>query len=915
MALPQHYLASRYDYGLVFLSVVIAMAASYAALDLAARVAASAGRARFAWVTGGATAMGLGIWSMHYIGMLAFSLPIPILYHWPTVLLSLVAGVFASGVALYVTSRPRMGWVQALTGSIVMGSGIAGMHYIGMAAMRLAARCSYSAGLVVLSVVLAVAISLVALILTFRLHDDAKAGEWQKISSAFVMGAAIPVMHYTGMAAARFAVSYDPIDYWHTVDVSWLGAAGIFIVTFVVLGLAVLTTVVDKRLSAQAVELERSEERYRQLVESAQVILWRWNVDTRAFTFVNHGAEALLGYPAQQWIDDPAFWSTHLHPDDREGSTLACARAIESKVPQQFEHRMTSADGKTLWWRTSVQPIPEKDELAGVMTDITERRMAQEAAESANRAKSDFLATMSHEIRTPMNGILGMTELVLDTSLTDEQREHLGMVKSSAESLLSIINDILDFSKIEAGKFDLEEIPFSLRETLAETVKAVAFRAHKKGLELIYEVKPEVAELLLGDPGRLRQILINLLGNAIKFTQTGEIGLTVEEQGGPSEDRTSLHFSVHDTGLGIPAEKQTKIFQAFSQADASTTRKYGGTGLGLTICSRLVELMGGRIWVESQPGVGSTFHFVIKAGIQQTPGARPAPLASEQLQQAAVLVADDNFTNRRLLHTMLSRWGMSPTVVESGSAALDELLTAKRAGHPFSLLVLDGQMPGMNGFSVARQIRDNPELARTPLMLLASGGSPGDGARCRELEISAYLTKPVRPAELLEAIGQVLQKRPAQAAPLITQHSLREQRNRSRILLAEDNPVNQTVATRMLQKRGYTVTVVNSGRAAVTACEEGGHDAVLMDVEMADMDGFEATAAIRDHEKISGQRVPIIAMTAHAEKSNKERGLAAGMDGFVSKPIQVQELLRVLERHLHGRDAHREKAFAAANLR
>jgi two-component system, sensor histidine kinase and response regulator len=913
MILPESTLVGAYDHRLVSVSVFIAVLAAYTALDLAARVTAARGRVRFAWLTGGATAMGIGIWSMHYIGMLAFSLPVRILYDWPTVLLSFLAAVFASGVALFVVSRHRMLWFQALTGSVVMGSGIAAMHYIGMAAMRLPAMCSYSPGRVTLSVVLAVVISLVALGLTFSFRDEARATSWQKIASALVMGAAIPVMHYTGMAAARFTASAAVPDLTHAVDVSAIGTAGITIVAFMVLSLTVLTALVDRRFSAQALELESSEERYRQLVESAQVILWRRNIQTSQFTYVNQEAQALLGYPVEQWMAEPTFWPDHIHQEDRALVESCCTKAAEENLPQKFEHRMTQANGGIVWLKTSVQRVAgdgPQEELVGVMADITERKLAQEAAEAANRAKSDFLATMSHEIRTPMNGILGMTELVLDSEITAEQKDHLGMVKFSAEALLSIINDILDFSKIEAGKFDLEDIPFALRETLGETMKNLAFRVHKKGLELVYEVKQEVPELLLGDPGRLRQILINLLGNAIKFTEKGEIVVTVEEEGESSELSTGLHFSVRDTGLGIPADKQQKIFEAFSQADSSTTRKYGGTGLGLTICSRLVELMNGRIWVQSEPGQGSTFHFTLRLAVQKTPGARPTPVQPELLRQVPVLVVDDNSTNRQLLHVMLSRWGMRPTAVENGRLALEALEFARQAGHLFSLVLLDCHMPEMDGFAVAKQLRERPELAGTTLIMLTSGGSPGDGTRCRELGISAYLTKPIRPTELLEGIGRVLGKTPQEAA-LITQHSLREDRNRARILLAEDNPVNQTVAVRMLEKRGYTVVVAGNGRAALATLEKDDFDVILMDIQMPEMDGFEATAAIRDKEKASGTHIPIIAMTAHAMKSDEERCLAAGMDGYVAKPIRIQELLAALERHLPVKHSIPESALAA----
>lgn len=624
----------------------------------------------------------------------------------------------------------------------------------------------------------------------------------------------------------------------------------------------------------------------------------------------NPEAEAIFGWPRQEILGKhladtlipPEFRARH-----QRGLEYFLATGEGPVLNQRLELVALRRNGQRFPVELTIRPIRQGEHFlfSAFLHDITPRKIAEDelrkakiAAEEANRAKSEFLANMSHEIRTPMYAVIGMTELVLDTELTDVQKEYLSLVKGSAESLLALINDILDFSKIEAGKLELEYAPFEIREILGDTMKTLALRARQKTVEFACHISPDVPEVLQGDRLRLRQIVTNLVGNAVKFTEVGEIVLDASVEAATNKE-VYLHIIVRDTGIGIPPEKQQAIFEAFSQVDASTTRRFGGTGLGLAITARLVALMEGRIWVESEVGKGSTFHFTVRFDRGEKTRT-PRVTASGSLIGLRVLVADDNATNRLILQEMLSNWKMRPTVVAGASEAIAELRQAQQAGEPFQLIITDAHMPEVNGFQLVEWIKANHTLGSTVIMMLTSRDGPGDIAHCESLGIAGYLMKPIKQSEMFDAIVAamgVAEPEEEKALEATLPGSMRP----LRILLAEDSYVNQRLAVVMLTKWGHEVAIANNGREAVVKLEQDTFDLVLMDVQMPEMDGYQATAVIREREAQKGKRVPIIALTAHAMKGDREDCLAAGMDGYLSKPIRAADLGRAIEEVLGSR--------------
>lgn len=887
-------------------SYVIAVIASFVALDMATRISANRdSKAAKYWLWGGATAMGAGIWSMHFVGMLAFTLPIPIPYNVPITLLSLGFAIAASATALYTISRGELSVRRLVGAGVLMGGGVALMHYTGMFALEIRPRPEYDPFLFTLSVLIAVVASIAAMQICFSLKSDSfSKAVWQKSASALVMGLAIWGMHFTGMAAASFAPGTFCIGNPETINNGWL-AVTVGGCTLLFLAATMLISIIDAKMLETRNTLEAQSERF---FKQSPNLICICGFDGH-FKRTNPSVNEILGYTDEELRAGTIILL--IARADRTRVLRAMYRLAKGIQSLSIECNCVRSDGTEIpiLWNTTRSADGTGFYATG--HDITDRKLAErqllaakEAAESAMKAKSDFLATMSHEIRTPMNGVIGMNGLLLDTPLNAEQREFAESVRNSAENLLTIINDILDFSKIEAGKLLFEELDFNLVETIEGTLEMLAEKAQSKGIELLGSVDSKVPKHLKGDPGRLRQILTNLAGNGIKFTDEGEVLLRASLIDENAED-AAIRFEITDTGIGIPLEAQQRLFQSFSQADSSTTRKYGGTGLGLAICKKLVAQMEGEIGVDSEDGKGTTFWFTVKLAKQKNaiPDDR---ILNLDLSGKRVLVVDDNDTNRQILHHQVSAWRMPNEGAADGFEALDRLREAARTGQHYDVALLDMQMPGMDGMTLAKTIKQDPSIAKTHLIILTSLGNHFTSDELAKAGTEAYLVKPLKQSRLFDTLVNVLSvdsgledsdkkssPTPKESAPPFIAR---------KVLVAEDNQVNQRIAVAQLKKLGCTVDVAANGIEVLEMLPRLGYDFVLMDCQMPEMDGYEATRSIRKREQQGGKAcrwkspMVVIAVTANAMQGDREKCVEAGMDDYITKPMRGDDLRRVLER-------------------
>jgi PAS domain S-box-containing protein len=935
-------LTSSYNLWGVLASVLIASLASYVALDLSKHVRTTDRGDAFAWWLGGSVAMGTGIWAMHFVGMLSFSLPIRLGYTSSLTLLSWLAALAASGVALWVASRAHLAWQRLAGGSLLMGAAICAMHYIGMAALSLSPAIDWSWPLVAASAGIAVAASAAALSIFFWLREvDGHRGLVYQLAAALVMGLAISGMHYTGMAAARFApgtvcLSADALG-GHNLNVL-VGVAA-----FGILSLTLFTSFLDARLrrrsqqathqlAAANAELQTAnrevQARFEAVFEHAPNGFLLFDA-RRGITHCNPAALKLFGATERTELTGRVAFFPPLSPEVQPGGQSSRERAIEAlrhhvrtgARVQAFEWRFCRFDGTPFEACVSVIALEWKEtpEFCAVIEDVTARRQAEtalqqarDAAEAASQTKSSFLANMSHELRTPMNAIIGMTHLALDDGLPPRQRDYVEKAHGAARNLLQILNDILDVSKIEAGHLELERIDFELETVVSEMADLLGLKADEKGLELLFSASPDLPARLIGDPVRLRQVLVNLGSNAIKFTDAGEVvvGMALLSQDAHSVE---LHVWVRDTGVGMTAEQLERVFQPFMQADSSTTRRFGGTGLGLSIASQLIEKMGGRLWAESQPGQGSTFHFNARFGRSAERAAAPRALSAAELRGRRALLADDNATALEVLGRMLEGLGILVDRADGGHHALALIDQSPSA---YSWILLDWKMPEVDGVACARLIVERHPQARA-CILLVTAFSRDDALRASAgLALAGVLQKPVTPSTLCDCLMQaapgesVQRAAPAPAGRL--GERLYEPLVGARILLVEDHPLNQELAFELLRRAGMVVVLAANGQEALQRLQDDGpFDGVLMDCQMPVMDGYTATRRIR--EQPAWRDLPVIAMTASALAADRERALASGMNAHIAKPLDVDLMLRTMSQWIRASRTSNHRAEAERN--
>ncbi len=912
------------------LSGLLAVLAVFVGFDLADRSAAARGRLRVSWIYGGAVVLGVGLWSSLVFALVASHPAVPVWYVFADLLLALVVAILTSIVALQLSSNAAVAPGARALGAVTLGAGFTLMLLVALVSESAAAEQRWSVVGATVLLLLLIGVAAIAL----RLSPRARSGDGlltaRRLLSAVGTGGALLLLFSSGARVARWVPDASAVVRADAIRLTPVVLGVIFASAVVCFIFALTLSSVDRQLAVRNREIRESERRYRLNFQRSLTGHYRSTRSGRLLE-CNEAFARMFGYDTPEQCIALIMNEAFLGVGDRD--RFLAELEIEGAMVN-VERRMRRHDGAMIWILEHATMLPPNRDglqvIEGTVIDITKRKdadaalvLALEAADNANRAKSEFLANMSHEIRTPMNGILGMAEIVLRTDLTETQRETLEVMQLSAESLMLIINDILDLSKIEAGKLELDPSEFDPGALVEDAVRTLAPRAHLKGLELICDVSAQLPRRAIGDHGRIRQVLLNLLGNALKFTEKGEVVVRVgwDAVGGSS----ALLLTVRDKGIGISREKQAAIFEPFTQADSSTTRRFGGTGLGLTIASHFVGLMQGEMTLTSVIDEGTTFRVRIPMPAVEVESPELARGLAD-LRGLRVLVVDDNATNRRILEDQLLHWGLIPTLVDGGAAAVDLLSRAHAMGSPIPIVLLDFQMPGMDGYAVAEEILRRPQLAGTQLAMLSSVGGRAHGRSASASGVAAVLTKPVRQSVLLDTlimlgarvtpritsdrraeraasssavvIGAIRPAREA-ATPSLERRSapsLPQAARPLRVLLAEDNPVNQIVACKMLEARGHTVHVVENGAKAVAATLEERFDVVLMDVQMPVLDGRTATQAIRKREAGGSTHLPIIAVTASAMSSDRALCLAAGMDGYVAKPIRYEEFIAEVER-------------------